>query len=139
MLAEKQGALVRQGTEARPVLVDGRLTGVELHADGDLEVVTPDYVVVADGSLSRFGRALGAQRRRDYPYGLAVRGYYGSTNSTDGFIESQLDIRDRHGRSMPGYGWVFPLGDGTVNVGVGAISSFKGWKEMSERSESAED
>ncbi len=130
MLAEKQGALVRQGTEARPVLVDGRLTGVELHADGDLEVVTPDYVVVADGSLSRFGRALGAQRRRDYPYGLAVRGYYGSTNSTDGFIESQLDIRDRHGRSMPGYGGVFPLGDGTVNVGVGAISSFKGWKEM---------
>jgi flavin-dependent dehydrogenase len=24
---------------------------------------------------------------------------------------------------MPGYGWVFPLGDGTVNVGLGSVSS----------------
>ena len=87
-------------------------------------------MIVADGSLSRFGRGLGTQRRRDYPYGLGVRGYYASPNSTDGFLESQLDIRDTEGRSMPGYGWVFPLGDGTVNVGVGVMSSFKGWKDV---------
>ena len=31
---------------------------------------------------------------------------------------------------MSGYGWVFPLGDGTVNVGVGALSTFHRWKEM---------
>lgn len=131
MLAEKQGAVLRQRTEARPVIDDGALLAVDLVENGGaIERVTPDVVIVADGSLSRFGRGLGTQRRRDYPYGLGVRGYYASPNSTDGFLESQLDIRDAEGRSMPGYGWVFPLGDGTVNVGVGVMSSFKGWKDV---------
>ena len=57
-----------------------------------------------------------------------MRGYYESGNSKDPFIESQLNIYDSEGRAMPGYGWVFPLGDGTINVGVGVISTFKGWK-----------
>ncbi|MDQ3782425.1 MAG: FAD-dependent oxidoreductase, partial [Actinomycetota bacterium] len=69
-------------------------------------------------------------RRKDYPYGLAVRGYWASPNSTDPFLESQLDIRDAEGRSLPGYGWVFPLGDGAINVGVGVISTFKGWRDV---------
>jgi len=131
MLAEKQGAVIRQRTEARPVIDDGALVAVDLVENGGaVERVTPDVVIVADGSLSRFGRGLGTQRRRDYPYGLGVRGYYASPNSTDGFLESQLDIRDAEGRSMPGYGWVFPLGDGTVNIGAGLVSTFKGWKEI---------
>jgi geranylgeranyl reductase family protein len=135
MLAEKQGAVVRQRTEAHPVLEGTSLVGVELREkDGDggevSEVVTPRVVVVADGSLSRFGRRLGTQRRRDYPYGLAVRGYFASPNSRDPFLESQLNIADRHGRHLPGYGWIFPLGDGTINVGAGVLSSFKGWKDV---------
>jgi geranylgeranyl reductase family protein len=130
-LAEAEGASVLQGVEAVAVVDDRDLTAVELRRKGEEpEVVTPDYVVVADGSLSRFGRDLGAHRRRDYPFGLAVRGYWESPNSTDGYIESQLDIRDREGRAMPGYGWVFPMGDGTINVGAGLVSTFKGWKDI---------
>ncbi len=130
-LAEAEGATVLQGVEAVAVVDDGDLTAVELRRQGEeTEVVTPRYVVVADGSLSRFGRQLGTQRRRDYPFGLAVRGYWKSPNSTDGYIESQLDIRDREGRAMPGYGWVFPMGDGTINVGAGLVSTFKGWKDV---------
>ncbi len=130
-LAEAEGATVLQGVEAIAVVDDGDLTAVELRRQGEEpEIVTPDYVVVADGSLSRFGRQLGTQRRRDYPFGLAVRGYWESPNSTDGYIESQLDIRDREGRAMPGYGWVFPMGDGTINVGAGLVSTFKGWKDI---------
>lgn len=130
-LAESAGATVLQGVEAVAVVANGRLTAVELKRNGDdVEVVVPRYVVVADGSLSRFGRQLGTERRRDYPFGLAVRGYWESPNSTDGFIESQLDIRDSEGRAMPGYGWVFPMGDGTVNVGAGLVSTFKGWKDI---------
>ena len=68
-------------------------------------------------------------RRKDYPLGLAARGYYRSPRSADPFLESQLDIRDSSGATMPGYGWVFPLGDGTVNVGVGLLSTFKRWKQ----------
>jgi len=130
-LAETRGAKVLQGVEARAMVDDGQLIGIDLHGSGDdPERVTPRYVVIADGSLSRFGRELGTERRRDYPFGLAVRGYWESPNSTDGYIESQLDIRDAQGRSMPGYGWVFPLGDGTVNVGAGLVSTFKGWKDV---------
>ncbi len=130
-LAEAEGARVLQGVEAVAVVEDGDLVAVELRRDGEeTEVVTPEYVVVADGSLSRFGRQLGTHRRRDYPFGLAVRGYWESPNSTDGYIESQLDIRDREGRAMPGYGWVFPMGDGTINVGAGLVSTFKGWKDI---------
>ncbi len=130
-LAESAGATVLQGVEAAPLVDGSELTAVELRReDEDPEVIRPDYVVVADGSLSRFGRKLGTERRRDYPFGLAVRGYWESPNSTDGFIESQLDIRDRQGRAMPGYGWVFPMGDGTVNVGAGLVSTFKGWKDI---------
>jgi len=120
-----------QGVEAAAVIEDGELVAVELHRTGEApEIVNPEFVVVADGSLSRFGRALGTHRRRDYPFGLAVRAYWESPNSSDGFIESQLDIRDREGRAMPGYGWVFPMGDGTINVGAGLVSTFKGWKDV---------
>ena len=130
-LAEKQGAEVRQRTEAIPIVDNGELSGVELRHNGsDSEVLNPKVVVIADGSLSRFGRKLGTYRRRDYPFGQAIRGYFASSNSTDGFLESQLDIRDRNERSLPGYGWIFPLGDGAINVGVGVISTFKGWKEV---------
>jgi geranylgeranyl reductase family protein len=134
-LAEEQGADVRQRTEAVPVMDADRLTGVELKTkldDGTVttEVVYPKVVVVADGSLSRFGRELGTQRRKDYPYGLAVRGYYASPNSKDTFLESQLNIMDAQHRAMPGYGWIFPLGDGTINIGAGVLSSFKGWKDV---------
>jgi geranylgeranyl reductase family protein len=130
-LAETRGAKVLQGVEAKAVVEDGELVGVDLHRKGGQpERVDPRFVIIADGSLSRFGRALGTERRRDYPFGLAVRGYWESPNADDQYIESQLDIRDAEGRSMPGYGWVFPLGDGKVNIGAGLVSTFKGWKEV---------
>ena len=32
--------------------------------------------------------------------------------------------------ALPGYGWVFPVGDGTVNAGVGSLSTCGGWREV---------
>jgi flavin-dependent dehydrogenase len=61
---------------------------------------------------------------------MAVRGYFTSPVHDDPWIESHLDIRDKHGNSLPGYGWIFPVGDGTVNVGVGLLSTFAGWKDV---------
>ncbi len=129
-LAEKEGVLLREKTTALPVIERGQLTGVTLQSGGNEEVVTPDITIIADGSMNRFGRELGTVRRRDYPLGMAARGYYSSPRSTDPFLESQLDLRDSSGATMPGYGWVFPLGDGTVNVGVGLLSTFKKWKDI---------
>ena len=136
--AAKAGATVLQGTEAlEPLLagpvVDGALPRCEgaLVKDkdtGQVRELRARYVVVADGSLSRFGRALGTHRNKDYPQGMALRGYYTSPRHDDPFIESYLDIRDGEGNVVPGYGWIFPLGDGRVNVGVGLLSTDKRWK-----------
>jgi menaquinone-9 beta-reductase len=124
-LVRDEGVSVIEHTEAAPVIEDGRLVGVRA---GD-ETLSARAVVVADGSLSRFGKTLGTSRRRDFPLGMALRGYYSSPRSDDRFMESQLDIRDESGAQMPGYGWVFPLGGGTVNVGVGLLSTFSRWKQ----------
>ena len=127
------GATILQATEAvRPLLRDGLLTGavVKDKATGETREIRARYVIVADGSLSRFGRALGAARNKTYPQGIAIRGYFESPISADPWIESCLDVRDREGAAMPGYGWIFPLGDGTINVGIGLLSTFKGYKDV---------
>ncbi|MGH8959341.1 MAG: geranylgeranyl reductase family protein, partial [Acidimicrobiia bacterium] len=127
-LARKQGAEVLENTEALPKAEHGELQAVDLAHEGETRTLEPTFVVIADGSMNRFGRELGTLRRKDYPMGMAARGYYASPRSQDPFLESQLDMRDENGDTMPGYGWVFPLGDGTVNVGVGLLSTSKRWK-----------
>ena len=131
--AEKAGAVVWQGTEAvEPIREDGRVAGavVKRKDSGTTEEVRAHYTVVADGALSRFGRALGTSRRRDYPVGMAIRGYFESPRHDEPWIESHLDVRDAAGAVLPGYGWIFPLGDGRVNVGVGLLSTFRDWKDI---------
>jgi geranylgeranyl reductase family protein len=129
-LAEKEGVKILEKTTATPDIEGGQLTSVTLSHGDDSEVVEPGVTVIADGSMNRFGRDLGTSRRRDYPMGMAARGYFSSPMSEDPFLESQLDLRDSSGATMPGYGWVFPLGDGTLNVGVGLLSTFKRWKHV---------
>jgi geranylgeranyl reductase family protein len=127
------GATLLPSTEAvRPLLRDGLVTGAVVNdkVSGETREIRARYVIVADGSLSRFGRALGAARNKSYPQGIAIRGYFESPLSADPWIESCLDVRDRQGQSMPGYGWIFPLGDGTINVGIGLLSTFKGYKDV---------
>jgi flavin-dependent dehydrogenase len=62
--------------------------------------------------------------------GMAIRGYFSSPYHDEPWIESHLDLRDREGHHMPGYGWIFPVGDGTVNVGVGLLDTFTGFKAV---------
>ncbi|MCC7075879.1 MAG: geranylgeranyl reductase family protein [Acidimicrobiia bacterium] len=128
--ARKEGARILEETEAtEPVVVAGHLEAVRVRPKGDAVFeVRPRFVVVADGSLSRFGRTLGTTRDRKYPLGMAIRGYFDSPRSDDDYIESHLDIHDRDGRALPGYGWIFPEGDGSVNLGIGLLSTFREWK-----------
>jgi geranylgeranyl reductase family protein len=129
-LAEGQGTVVQTGTEATAVLGEGRIDGVLLREGEGAELARPRVVVVADGALRRFGRVLGARRNRRLPIGLGARAYFASPRSGDGYLESYLDLHDASGAILPGYGWVFPLGDGTVNAGVGVISTYHRWREV---------
>jgi len=127
------GAELKLGHEAtQPILGNGLVDGVEVidKTTGKATPIKARYVAVADGANSRFGRALGATRNRSYPQGMAIRTYFESPLHNTGWIESALDMRDRNGKSLPGYGWIFPLGDGTVNVGAGLLSTYRHYKSV---------
>jgi flavin-dependent dehydrogenase len=101
---------------------------VQDRRSGERRELKARFVVVADGSNSRIGRSLGASRGREHPLGMAVRTYYRSERSQEPWIESHLDLRGEDGKVVPGYGWVFPLGDGRINVGAGLLSTSGRWK-----------
>jgi geranylgeranyl reductase family protein len=131
--AADAGATLHTGTEAmRPLFEAGRLAGAIVRdTETDVErEIRARYVVVADGANSRFGRALGSSRDRTYPQGMAIRTYFESPLHAEPWIESALDVRDRNGNSMPGYGWIFPVGNGTINVGIGLLSTFRDYKSI---------
>lgn len=131
--AVKAGATLWPASEAVSPLVEGGLvTGATVlrRETGVTETVRARCVVVADGANSRFGRALGTSRDRSYPMGMAIRGYFTSPFHDEPWIESHLDLRDREGNQLPGYGWIFPVGDGTVNVGAGLLDTFTGFKSI---------
>ncbi len=125
--AVEAGADVRFEVSAEPVLDrTGRAIGVTTRS-GPIDA---DLVVAATGAPGSVARALGAQRDPAEPFGLAIRAYVESPRHADKHLEACLTIRDDHGTWVPGYGWMFPCGDGTVNIGVGALSTMKGFKGL---------
>jgi len=119
--AADMGAVVRHGVTVSAPVVDaaGRVIGVR---SSDGSTYRAPVTVAADGASARLASLLGLVRRPDRPLGVAVRAYYTSPRASEDWIESWLELWDGvPGRSnlLPGYGWVFPMGDGTCNVGLG--------------------
>lgn len=90
----------------------------------DGQVIRPKNVIVADGVRSSVGKQLGRTWHRNEVYGIAARAYCATPRSKDPWIHSDLELRDQ-GQLQPGYGWIFPLGNGYANVGCGALSTSK--------------
>ncbi len=124
-VATECGAKPLDGARAVEVTVTGgRVESVTFsRAPGSTTTVRCRRLVVADGARSQLGRRLGRQWHRDTAYGVAARSYLPSTRSNDPWISSHLELLDETGDTLSGYGWVFPLGDGTVNVGVGTLAT----------------
>jgi len=120
------GAEVRFDTEALPVLEAGRVVGV----DAGGERFTAPLTILAAGAQGMAAKIVGAERDPDEPYGLAIRAYAATPRHAERHLEACLSLRDEHGTPVPGYGWMFPAGDGTVNIGVGALSTMKGFKKL---------
>lgn len=107
-----------------PIVERGFVRGARTVApDGSAFEVRGDFTIVADGANSRFGRELGTFRQPSWPHGAAHRAVYRSALHDAREIELVLDLRDRAGTPITGYGWMFPRGDGTVNVGVIIMST----------------
>ncbi len=125
-LADDAGAELLWGHEALPAIEGERVTGVRV---GERSW-SADMVVVAAGAPGQVARMLGAERDPDEPFGLAIRTYAESPRHAERYLEACLTLRDEQGVAVPGYGWIFPCGDGTVNIGVGALSTMKGFRQL---------
>jgi geranylgeranyl reductase family protein len=123
-VAADDGAKMLLGAKAVGVQHDssGRVTAVTL--DDGAEIGCTD-LIVADGARSTLGRVLGRTWHQETVYGVAIRGYIASPRSSEPWITSHLELRSPEGRILPGYGWIFPLGNGEVNIGVGALATAK--------------
>ncbi|HET7735656.1 MAG TPA: geranylgeranyl reductase family protein [Nocardioidaceae bacterium] len=107
------------GVTAKQVDERGRKTGEEIEFRAPI-------VVAADGVSARMAMALGLERRENRPMAVACRAYYKTPMHDDPFMESWLELWDgKPGESnlLPGYGWIFPCGDGTANLGLGILNS----------------
>ena len=138
--AAEAGAEYRMGVQAaEPIFEDGSVAGIrwirkEAANGGGVQKVDEGelratFTLIADGASSSFGRAAGVKRDESFPLGLAIRTYYESPRHNDEYFESWLELRKGE-NLLPGYGWLFPVGDGTVNVGVGLLTTYGSWRQV---------
>ncbi len=139
--AEKAGARLLENVTVTGATLDertGRVTGVTAREaagpaeegagrsakkpDGRERLFRGRLVIAADGNSSRLSISMGLHKRDDRPLGVAVRTYYTSPRHKDEYLEAWLDLWDGHSL-LPGYGWIFGMGDGTSNVGLGLLNT----------------
>ncbi|MDT0342876.1 geranylgeranyl reductase family protein [Streptomyces litchfieldiae] len=122
------GARLWTATRVTEPVLDraGRARGVTaLVGAGRRPVVCEAPVIIAaDGVSARMAVALGVARLPRRPMATAIRQYYRSAaRHDDAFLDIWGDLRARPGGPpLPGYGWIFPMGDGRVNVGLGLVN-----------------
>lgn len=115
----------RTKTEPSAATQSGQLDPAQKTALPETFTVKCNRLIVADGVRSQLGRRLGREWHRDTAYGVAARGYIQSDRSDDPWITSHLELRGTEGELLSGYGWIFPLNDGEVNIGVGSLATAK--------------
>ncbi len=144
--AQKAGAQLRERTAVTGPVADatGRVVGVRARAVDDagrkagaeLTFHAP-VVVAADGNSARLALSMGLAKRDNRPMGVAVRTYYSSPRHDDDWLESWLELWDSRpdrqrpeGSLLPGYGWIFGVGDGTCNVGLGILNTSAAFRNV---------
>ncbi|MFM9033042.1 MAG: geranylgeranyl reductase family protein [Mycobacterium sp.] len=125
--AEKAGAVVRQGAEvAGPIVERGRVVGVTLKSG---EQVFGDAVIAADGAYSPIKRALNLDSEYNGYTAIAIRAEMDANKPDSDSLDIYLKLQFQ-GDQLPGYAWVFPMGGGRVNIGLGYINSYQNWQSI---------
>jgi geranylgeranyl reductase family protein len=102
-------------TVSEPLVQDGACVGVVgFDQEGDKISITARLVLLATGANARILRVFGVLINRNHS-AIGARGYFRLTETID--ESSMVVIYDR--RLLPGYSWMFPLGQGIFNVGCG--------------------
>ncbi len=102
-------------TVSEPLVQDGACVGaVGFDQEGDKISISARLVLLATGANARILRVFGVLINRNHS-AIGARGYFRLTETID--ESSMVVIYDR--RLLPGYSWMFPLGQGIFNVGCG--------------------
>jgi menaquinone-9 beta-reductase len=115
----------------------GRVVGVEARTgERAAHSSRAPLVLACEGVSGKLAQALGVHRNDKRPLGVAVRRYYTSPKTHDDYLESWLELWDGvpdESNLLPGYGWIFGMGDGTVNAGLGVLNSSAGFQKTDYR------
>jgi geranylgeranyl reductase family protein len=116
--AKKKGVHVIENFTVTDLVMDGsKVTGVKgKGADGAEKEFSAKIVVGADGANSVVATKLGVREVDPAHWCAALRTYYKGVKGLTPNIE--LHFVDG---LMPGYFWIFPLENGTANVGAGMV------------------
>jgi geranylgeranyl reductase family protein len=133
--AQKAGATLHERTEAvEPTFDGGWVTGARVRPADDRDAVPTEirarFTIAADGAASRFARPAGVRRDDSRPLGIAARRYYRTSYHPGPWFESWLDLWEGD-LLLPGYGWLFPMAGGQINLGAGLLNTFKDFKQVS--------
>ncbi|WP_165217431.1 geranylgeranyl reductase family protein [Schaalia sp. ZJ1691] len=130
--AVRAGARLEENVTVTGPIQDssGRVCGVTARIgrgkDAQEINVRAKLVVDAGGVAARLATRVGLHKRVNRPMGVAARAYFRSDRGNEEWMESHLELwSGTPGESdlLPGYGWIFPMGNGLVNVGLGSVSS----------------
>ena len=141
--ATKAGAQLLENCNVTAPILDertSRIVGVTAKlGGGKQDAVEQEFraplVVAADGNSTRLSIAMGLHKREDRPMGVAYRAYYKNPRHNDDYLESWLELSDskQPDRLLPGYGWIFGMGDGTSNIGLGILDTSKAFGKVDYR------
>jgi geranylgeranyl reductase family protein len=141
--ATRAGARLLENCNVTGPILDprtSRIVGVSAKVGGGRQdVVEQEFraplVVAADGNSTRLSIAMGLHKREDRPMGVAYRAYYKNPRHNDDYLESWLELSDakQPDRLLPGYGWIFGMGDGTSNIGLGILDTSKAFGKVDYR------
>lgn len=116
---------VRQGARMfAPVQFDasvqdehGKVIGALVSSAGVTRQITARWVILATGAVPRALLAANMCERQT-PAGIALRGYVKNDAMRERITTMEIVW---HRKLRPGYGWIFPCGDGVFNIGVGVF------------------
>jgi geranylgeranyl reductase family protein len=109
--AEFQVAAVKE-----PLIENGRVVGVKAQVNGSVQSIRSKIVVGADGVTSAIARNLRPkqEQHQDRHRAIALRAYIHDIEIHPGEVEFFL-----YDEILPGYAWIFPMGEEEANLGLG--------------------